>query len=226
MSGEGLPSVRELREAYNKAARIHREHLVQHGVKLPAWTTHKGVWLSMLLHYSPDPVHKDVISEAVARSFPEAGRDQQVRHLKRDGWNITSEGSGSHALADPYRPAQGYVNERARRQGRLNAGTFDELKASFGYRCATCGAREGEPDPRYGEDLVELQQGHQDPDKSSDDAKNIIPQCQFCNRAYRRDFVFDDRGRARAVADVGPVKRARTSVQRKIWSYLRTKFGK
>lgn len=226
MQGDGLPSVKELKEAYAEAKRIHRVHLDQHGVKLPEWGTYKSIWLAMLLHFTPNPVHKDVISDAVRRTFPEAGRDQQVRHLKRDGWNITSEGGGSHALADPYRPAQGFVNERTRRQGRLSAENFDELVQSFGNRCATCGASQGEPDPRYGEDPVQLQQGHQDPDKSSDDPKNIIPQCQFCNRAYRRDYVFDDRGRAKAVADVGPVKRARMSVQRKIWSYLATKFGK
>lgn len=225
MSGEGLPSVEELEEAYAEAKQIHLEYLDQHGVKLPPWNTYKSVWLAMLLHYSPNPVHKDEISDAVRRRFPEAGRDQQVRHLKRDGWNITTEGSGFHAMAEPFRPAQVLVNEQTRRQGRLSAKTFEELVQSFGNRCATCGARDGRPDPRYDEQLVKLQKGHQDPDKASDEPLNIIPQCQFCNRAYRRDFVFDDRGRARAVADVGPVKRARASVQREIWSYLREKFG-
>lgn len=127
----------------------------------------------MLHHYAPERVHKDEISDAVRREYPNAGRDQQVRHLKRDGWNIAGSG-GFHQLADPYRPDQGFVNERNRRQG--------------------------EPD-------------------------NIILQCQFCNRAYRRDFVFDSRGRARAVADVGPVRRANRAVQRKIWELLRQRFG-
>ena len=127
----------------------------------------------MLHHYAPERVNKDEISDAVRREYPNAGRDQQVRHLKRDGWNIAGSG-GFRQLADPYRPAQGFVDERNRRQG--------------------------EPD-------------------------NIIPQCQFCNRAYRRDFVFDSRGRARAVADVGPVQRAHRTVQRKIWELLRQRFG-
>ena len=30
---------------------------------------------------------------------------------------------------------------------------------------------------------------------------------QFCNRAYRRDFTFDEKGRTRAVADIGPAQR-------------------
>lgn len=225
MKEEQLPSIKELKKAYAEAERIHSEHLAQHGVKLPSWSTHKGVWLAMLLHFRPDPVHKDTISDAVRRTCPNAARDQQVRHLKRDGWNITSDGSGFHTLKDPYRPAQGFVNEQARRQGRLSAENFDDMIRSFGNRCATCGARKGEPDPRYGEEPVRLQQGHQDPDKPADDQENIIPQCQFCNQAYLRDFVFDDKGRASAVADVGPVQRASKDVQRKIWDFLQQTFG-
>ena len=219
-----LPSPAELDTAYRDIARIHAEHLAQHGVKLPAKNSHKRIWLAMLHHYAPEQVHKDEISDAVRREYPNAGRDQQVRHLKRDGWNIAGSG-GFHQLADPYRPDQGFVNERNRRQGRLNAGDFTQLITAFGNRCATCGAREGEPDPRYGPDRVTLQQGHQDPDRPANDPDNIIPQCQFCNRAYRRDFVFDSRGRARAVADVGPVRRANRTVQRKIWELLRQRFG-
>ena len=220
-----LPTQVELRQAYNDAARIHSEHLVQHGVILPNPDSYKAIWLAMLHHYAPNPVHKDQISDAVRREYPDAGRDQQVRHLKRDGWNIVGSG-GYHRLEDPYRPDQGFVNERTRRQARLSADDFEALVVAFGNRCATCGARAGEPDPRYGSDRVALQQGHQDPDKPSDDVANMIPQCQFCNRTYRRDFVFDNRGRAIAVADIGPVRRASRTVQRKIWEYLNQRFAR
>ena len=220
-----LPTPEELRQAYNDAARIHSEHLAQHGVILPSPDSYKAIWLAMLHHYAPNPVHKDQISDAVRREHPDAGRDQQVRHLKRDGWNIVGSG-GYHRLEDPYRPDQGFVNERTRRQARLSADDFEALIVAFGNRCATCGARAGEPDPRYGSDRVALQQGHQDPDKPSDDVANMIPQCQFCNRTYRRDFVFDNRGRAIAVADIGPVRRASRAVQRKIWEHLNQRFAR
>ncbi len=220
---DSLPTRAALEQAYDDIARIHRTHLAQHGVRLPDKNSYKWVWLAMLHYYEGESVHKNRISDAVRSIYPEAARDQQVRHLKRDGWNI--EGArGYHSLSNPYQPSADFVNERARRQGRLSAETFDDLKTSFGNRCATCGAVEGEPDPRYGADLAQLQQGHQDPDADSASFSNIIPQCQFCNRTYLRDFVFDDRGRVRAVADTGPVRRARLSVQRKIWDYLRHKF--
>lgn len=82
------------------------------------------------------------------------------------------------------------------------------------------GANEGEPDPRYGSGSVKLQRGHKDPERPADDPTNIIPQCGACNRAYRDDFVFDDRGRVTAVAAVRPVKRASVAVRRKIRDFL------
>ena len=223
MNDRSLPSRAELKVAYDDIARIHRTHLAQHGVRLPDENSYKWVWLGMLHFHSGERVHKNRISDAVRSIYPEAARDQQVRHLKRDGWNIEGE-RGYHSLGNPYQPSPDFVNERARRQGRLSAESFDDLKTSFGNRCATCGAVEGEPDPRYGADAVQLQQGHQNPDSGSTDLSNIIPQCQFCNRAYLRDFVFDDRGRVKAVADVGPVRRASQPVQRKIWEFLRGRF--
>ncbi len=217
-----LPSIEELNAAWVDIERIHDEHLAQHEVKLPSPTSYKRIWLAMLHHYCHRPVHKDEISDAVQREYPDAGKDQQVRHLKRDGWNITSPKRGYHQLKDPYRTSQEFHNEQNRRRGRLASKDFSELKKKFANRCATCGVREGEPDHRYGSDKVVLEQGHQDPDKPSDDPKNIIPQCQFCNRAYKSDFVFDDKGRVRAIGSVGPVERASEEVKMKVIEYFRS----
>ena len=221
-----LPTRQELEAAYSEAARIHEEHLKRHGVRLPPKTSVKWVWLAMLYHHLGDRVHKNEISEATRSIFPDAAPDQQVRHLVRDGWNVENIGNGSHVLHDPTRPSATYRTDQARREGRLSAQSFSDLKAVYGNRCASCGSAEGEINPRYGAGKVQLQQGHKDPNGRADDVENIIPQCQFCNRAYRGDFVFDDKGRVKAVADVRPVRRASESVQRKIWSYLKHKFQK
>ena len=53
---------------------------------------------------------------------------------------------------------------------------------------------------------------------------NVIPQCQYCNRSYRNDFTFDEKGRVRAVASVAPVKRATKAVQEKIYNCLKGLF--
>lgn len=218
-----LPTREQLTVAYQEAARIHKIHLDQHGVKLPAKTSQKWIHLAMLMHFKGEPVHKDVVSDAVRREFPNAARDQQVRHLKRDGWNIEPSGGGSHVLKNPYSPSPEFANEQIRRQGRVTAEDFEGVVKAFGNRCATCGGIQDEPDPRYGDDIIKLQKGHQNPNQP-DDLSNTIPQCQFCNLAYKDDYEFDDKGRVRAVANIGPVKRAREQVQRKIYDFLKKKL--
>lgn len=205
--------------------RIHNTHLTQHGVKLPADNSNKAIWLGALWACKDREVRKEEMSAIVQRERGGNPVDQQVRHLKRDGWNIVpGQARGSHRLNDPFQPGPEWANEQNRRQGQLAAGTFEELKRAFGNRCATCGAIEGEPDPRYGRDRVSLQQEHRDPAKPDTDRGNIIPQCSLCNRQYRNDFVFDEKGRVRAVADIGPVRRADAAVQRKIFDFLKGKF--
>ena len=223
-----LPTPSKLQKAWLELKDIHKEHLAVHNVKLPSarhyTDTNKSLWLAVLYFYKNRDVHKDEISEITRRDIPDAGADQQVRHLKRDGWNIGDK-PGIHRL-DPYKPSLAFINTEARRRARLGAVDFDEIKKIYGGRCATCGAREGRPDPRYGDEKVALQKGHQNPDMSGDNAQNIIPQCQFCNRTYKDDFVFDDKGRVRAVASIRPVKRASENVQRKILKWLVSKFNR
>lgn len=208
----------ELEVAWQEVRELHKEYLERHDVKLPSRESFKWVWLATLWHHRDRHVHKDEVSRAVRLVFPDAAADQQVRHLKRDGWSIESDGKGGHK-SNPYKPSPEYVNELARRKGRIGASSFDELKTVYGSRCATCGAREGHPDPRYGDDLVKLQQGHQDPAKPINN-DNVLPQCQFCNRAYKNDFAFDDKGRVRAIASVAPVRRASAAVRKQVKDWL------
>ncbi len=220
-----LPSPNELQAAWEEIQEIHTEYLLPHGVRIPNVVHYtenaKAIWLAALHYFDGQVVDKNTVSTICQRDRPDLQHDQQVRHLKRDGWNLI--GRGKHKL-DPYKPSTEWINDKVRRENRLNANDFNDLKAAYGNRCATCGAREGRPDPRYGDDLVELQQGHMNPEKNLT-LQNAIPQCQFCNRAYRGDFAFDDKGRVRAVADIGPVKRTSDSVKRKIHNWLMEVFG-
>ncbi len=220
-----LPTQIQLQDAWKQLREIHETYLLPHQVKIPSAEHYceraKSIWLAVLYFYRNEEVHKDVISDVCQRDKLELGRDQQVRHLKRDGWRLTGKG-GYHWL-DPYQPSAEWVTERNRQAGRLHADTFGNLKQLYGNSCATCGATEGRPDPRYGQDKVVLQQGHMDPAKPAG-KDNIIPQCQFCNRAYRSDYVFDAKGRVHAVADVRPVSRASLRIQNKIFDWLKSRF--
>ena len=222
-----LPTPDELQIAWLDVRDIHQRFLLKHGVKIPntdQYSTHsKSIWLSVLHHYFGQFVNKNLISDICKRDYPELGHDQQVRHLKRDGWNLSSEGRGNHKL-DPYRPSPEWINEQVRRTGRLTASSFQDIKTLYGHCCATCGAREGQPDPRYGSEEVALEQAHQDPNEHSNDPDNILPQCQFCNKAYKNDFVFDNKGRVKAVASTKAVRSASKKVQREILDWLKMKF--
>ena len=217
-----LPSKRKLQAAWRELREIHQEYLARYDVKCPSTSkysdTQKAMWLSMLYLNRDREVDKNEMSALAKRDMPHLAADQQVRHLKRDGWHLKGS-HGKHKL-DPYNPSPEFRNKSARNKARLEASSFDEIKKAFSFRCATCGAKEGRPDPRYGDDHVQLQQGHQDPAKSGGDLKNIIPQCQFCNRAYRNDYEFDEKGRVRAVASPAPVKRASKAVQKKVFEEL------
>lgn len=219
------PTRKQLQQAHEQARQIWQRHLHQHGVREPSGLeSAKDVWVAILMHafkhHKGEWLHKDFIGEITVGLLPRLGRDQQVRHLKRDGWNVESRGArGEHRITDPYRPHPDYVNAQQRRISQITATDFEELKAKTGHRCLTCGAIEGEPNPRYGGDPVILQQGHRDPEKALT-MDNIIPQCQYCNRGYRDYFTFDEKGRVRAVASIEPVKKASLHVQKKILQFL------
>ena len=74
---------------------------------------------------------------------------------------------------------------------QIQVNDFDTLKKASGYKCQTCGIREGEKHPKYG-NLVALQAGHKNrtlplaPD-------NTLVQCEHCNVALK-NFNFDNRG--------------------------------
>ncbi len=216
----------ELEKAYKKAVRIHKKHLADDNVKLPDWGSGKGYWLAVLIHYSPNYVHKDVMSAIVRKYNPKAGTDQQVRHLSRDGWNLEGNGKGAHRIKDARRVHKGYAAEMLRSKNLLNADDFDAIKAAYDNKCVSCGATEGEESPRYqGDGIVKLQKGHRDPELPMKKG-NVIPQCQFCNRAYKNDFTFDKKGRVRAVASPKPVLRASEKVKAKVMTELKKEANK
>jgi len=222
-----MPTPEELQVAWQELQDIHSEYLALHKVKIPTVThyakSQKAIWLSVLWHYREREVPKDEVSAIVRREMPTAAADQQVRHLKRDGWNI-GRSPGRHKL-DPYKPSQEFINANAAKSRTLQSADFDAIKTRHGHRCATCGAKDGLPHPLYGAERVKLQRGHRDPHEAGNNPGNIIPQCQFCNRAYKGDFTFDEKGRIHAVAGIGPVRRASDHVKSQIWKFLNKNFG-
>ncbi len=208
----------QIEKSFKKAVEIHKNHLAIDDVILPPWGKAKSYWLGILIHFSPNFVSKDDISDMV-REYLNLSGDQQVRHLKRDGWNLEKKGRDKFAIIDPYKAHSGFAREKNRSIKTLMAGDFNALKEIWGHKCATCGAREDEPDVRYGDNIIKLQRGHKDPEKPLT-LDNTIPQCENCNRTYKDDFTFDDKGRVRAIASEKPVERASLSVKKRVKKML------
>jgi hypothetical protein len=111
--------------------------------------------------------------------------------------------SSAYLLVSLKLPHPAFVPNR-----RSSADTeFETVKQRYGYRCATCGSKEGEANLRYKNQRTQLQQGHRNP-KLPLEGENIIPQCQFCNRADRNWWVYDERGRVVGVGAVKPIQRS------------------
>ena len=81
------------------------------------------------------------------------------------------------------------------------------LKIRYKNRCASCGSEEGKPNLRYPSATTKLQLGHRNPHKPLTE-DNSIPQCQFCNRADRDWWVYDERGRVVGIASAEVVGRS------------------
>lgn len=148
---------------------------------------------------------------------------QQARHLaQQDGWYIVSGTRGDmHCKENGVKygeymlvtTREAYPSyKKIKRKEVLSANNFEELKEIYGHRCVTCGSKEGEPCYLYPETITQLQQGHKDPNKQLT-IDNTIPQCQFCNRASRDYFVFDNKGRGEKINNPKFVLKSSKDVQ-------------
>lgn len=220
----------EVKSWYSALCDEYNASLMQYGVIMPKLGTAKCLWLVYLRKYQGVLVHKDTISSFVSSVNAKSGRDQQVRHLARDGWYVLNRGdriadsrdivpSGYHVLMTTDNPKPTFLFMSLRRAGRIAAKNFGQLKAVYGFRCATCGSLEGKSNLLEPDKKTELQQGHKNPFLGLT-VDNAIPQCQVCNRVYQDDYVFDDKGRVVALASIRPVLRSDVRVQSEILAFL------
>ena len=206
----------ELDALYQEITLCHAEHLARYGVALPSLKnaagsyTKNAVVLALLYKYRGQKVSKEELSIALSTFFRETITDsQQARHLgKQGGWYILSGqrsqqappslgirlGSGDYCLVSVTEP----YPDRLQRPGHHRAGSgtldFTTLKAEYGFRCATCGSKEGEHSFLDSASITKLQKAHMNPTLALG-PRNMIPQCSECNRAYRDWFIFDGAGR-------------------------------
>ena len=72
--------------------------MARYGVRLPAENTANRLWLSILRLHRHEDIHKRAIAKVVTHIRPDLSGDQQVRHLKSQGWRDVGGGRGWHRI--------------------------------------------------------------------------------------------------------------------------------
>jgi len=215
----------------------HDKYLKNLGVKLPSLYEKNGKFTKnalSLVYLSLDypntkPISKTEITHFVRSYYPNVNDVQQPRHLgAQDGWWIIAGGRdnividvkrGYYQLYTLEQPYPGF------KKGHriIDVGNWEKLKAQYGYRCATCGSREGEPNFHWPGTKTKVQKAHMDPNKPLKKG-NIIPQCQKCNRADRNRWVYDNKGRVIKLAYANFVKNFDKGIRYKVYKILCKEF--
>lgn len=201
----------ETEKIYGLIVQEHKKYLQAKGIKLPNLRNKAGDYtkdalvLVKLAEGYPDtkPISKQDLTAFMKLYYSETNDVQQARHLgAQKGFNIVSGRRGdadvpldSYWLKTLQIPSANFVGKR--RAGY--SGDFEKLKVQYAYRCATCGSKEGALHFFRKGAKVQLQKGHMDSSKPLVEG-NIIPQCQFCNRADRNRWIYDKTGRVIGVA--------------------------
>ena len=221
---------------YKMICDYHGKYLKQHEVKLPRLVNTQGQYtkVALVLVYLaqgyPDTrkVSKGELTQFIRQYYPDTNDVQQARHLAtQKGWFIAAGGRDNRdvvlsrgeykliTLEKPYPAFHGHRVEQAE--------DWEELKRQYGYRCATCGSKEGEPNIHWPNTITKLQKAHMDPNKPLIKG-NIIPQCEKCNRADRNNWVYDERGRVIKLANPTIIKRSTKEIRWKVYKILYKEF--
>ncbi len=230
-------SNKEIEKQYNLLKDYHEKYLKKLNVKLPKLKDNNGKYTNnalVLVYLSlgypkTKVVSKTEITQFIRKYYPDVNDVQQPRHLgAQDGWWIIAGGRDNIVLKVPKGAYQLYTLEEPypdfKKGHRLSdTSNWEEIKASYGFRCATCGSQEGMPHLHWSGTKTILQKSHKDPNKPLV-AGNIIPQCQKCNRADRNRWVYDDKGRVIKLADAKFVKNFDKDVRWKIFKILYKEF--
>lgn len=230
----------EIEQLYALITDYHHRFLADRGVIIPRLRragqyTKDALTLVYLARNYPNTriVTKQELTDFIRRFYPDTNDVQQARHLgAQKGWYILSGtrgdnesmgiGAGEYKLTTLEEAYPGFTHER--RQFIEGDDYFEQLKAEYDYRCATCGSKEGEPHRYWRSTRTTLQMGHMNPSLPLE-AGNIIPQCEKCNRPDRNYWIYDQKGRVVGIANEKVVDGCSRELQRKIFERLKLILG-
>jgi hypothetical protein len=228
----------ELIKLYESLKKEHENHkLESFGIKLPKLYgydkqfTKDALTLVYLYSKFKKKITKEELTIFIKSFYPNVNDVQQARHLgMQKGWYILSGTrgndsnyvkNGEYMLKSVSEPYPDYVANR--RSNEVKSESWNDIKKSYSNRCVTCGSKEGEKHLINKSTITKLQKGHMDPTKPLSN-NNIIPQCDWCNRAYKSYFHFDNKGRIIKVNDPNFILKSTKDVQLKIYKLLLKKI--
>ncbi len=226
----------QIKRTYNLVKEYYNKYLKKYNVKIPQLKNHGKYSKSALAlvyiayNYPQNKViSKKELTQFIRNFYPDVNDVQQGRHLgAQKGFWILAGGRndidlsiprGSYKLYTLEEPYPGFTGRRID-----NISNWDELKARYDNRCATCGSKEGEKHFHWPGTITKLEKGHMDANKSLEPG-NIIPQCQQCNRADRNRWVYDSKGRVIKLADPRFILNSDEKVQKIVYQILKNKFS-
>jgi hypothetical protein len=109
------------------------------------------------------------------------------------------------------------------REGTLEADAWTRILKRFDYRCSLCGSEEGKSNLRNRSVITQLQQGHKDPTVPLS-TSNCLPQCQECNQPLQQKFIFDDKGRPKALSKADLIFKSPKQIQLEVYRLLKSQF--
>lgn len=225
----------QIENAYRLILAYHEKYLKQYGVKPPRLRSATGytkdaLILIYLAQDYPDtkPVSKMELTQFIRQFYPGTNDVQQARHLgMQKGWFIAAGGRdnrdvkldrGEYQLLSLEKPYPAFHGHRVE-----SSQDWEKIKEQYGYRCVTCGSKEGEANIHYPNTKTKLQKSHLDPNKPLVPG-NIIPQCEKCNRADRNNWVYDERGRVIKLANPNVIRRSDRQIRWKVYKILYEEF--
>ncbi|GIV09390.1 MAG: hypothetical protein KatS3mg019_1481 [Fimbriimonadales bacterium] len=162
-----MMSADEIEQIYHQVEELHQRHLKSQGVRLPSLRNRGGQFtidapsLIYLAQGYPNTrwVSKSELTQFIRQFHPDANDVQSARHLgMQRGFYFVSSRRGN-CLPNDERPPErsSYLlvtlekPHPAFAQGRRveSDSNFEATKKRYGYRCATCDSKEGEPNLRY-----------------------------------------------------------------------------
>jgi hypothetical protein len=157
------------------------------GVKLPKDSSWKRKTLEYLYKKEGEWVSKEAIICYIGYDRNDL---QAPRHLPSSGWYIEQDFRGNYKLVSSTEILPNWIPEK--RKTNIRVADWEGLKAHYKNKCASCGSDEGQPHNHTGK-ITKLEKGHKNPDLDLT-IKNMIPQCNYCNKRYKDMYIFDSYG--------------------------------